>query len=150
MAVTTTETGTWPEQGQHVQVLSRLCMVTDISASTLLPDRLAGFGAPRHLIQTELEAAGAEYDKVRCRIMHGHQERLTHTYNRFYNPGETSTNIQKLCELHLEMDNAVAAAYGWSDLNLDHGFHETKQANRYAFGEPARLFSAMRKTHERR
>ena len=36
------------------------------------------------------------------------------------------------------MDNAVAAAYGWSDLALDHGFHQTKQGLRYTISEPAR------------
>ena len=33
------------------------------------------------------------------------------------------------------MDQAVAAAYGWNDLDLGHGFHETKQGVRYTFSE---------------
>ena len=36
------------------------------------------------------------------------------------------------------MDQAVAAAYGWSDLDLGHGFHETKQGVRYTISEAAR------------
>ena len=36
------------------------------------------------------------------------------------------------------MDQAVAAAYGWSDLDLGHGFHATKQGERYTLSEPAR------------
>ncbi len=36
------------------------------------------------------------------------------------------------------MDQAVAASYGWTDLDLDHGFHETKQSVRYTISEPAR------------
>lgn len=36
------------------------------------------------------------------------------------------------------MDQTVAAAYGWSDLDLDHGFHATKQGERYTLSEPAR------------
>lgn len=36
------------------------------------------------------------------------------------------------------MDQAVAAVYGWNDLDLDHGFHETKQGLRYTISEPAR------------
>jgi len=56
-----------------------------------------------------------------------HQEGLTATYNRFHNPKEKSTDIARLRELHVEMDNAVAATYGWSDLDLGHGFHETSQ-----------------------
>jgi hypothetical protein len=36
------------------------------------------------------------------------------------------------------MDQAVAAAYGWNDLDLGHGFHDTKQGVRYTVSEPAR------------
>jgi hypothetical protein len=36
------------------------------------------------------------------------------------------------------MDAAVAAAYGWHDLDLGHGFHETKQGTRYTISEAAR------------
>ncbi len=32
----------------------------------------------------------------------------------------------------------MAAAYGWSDLDLGHGFHATKQGERYNLSEPAR------------
>jgi hypothetical protein len=34
--------------------------------------------------------------------------------------------------------DAVAAAYGWTDLDLGHGFHETKQGLRFAINEAAR------------
>jgi len=33
---------------------------------------------------------------------------------------------------------AVAAAYGWGDLKLGHGFHGTKQGLRYTISEAAR------------
>jgi hypothetical protein len=36
------------------------------------------------------------------------------------------------------MDAAVAAAYGWHDLDLCHGFHATKQGTRYTISEAAR------------
>jgi hypothetical protein len=36
------------------------------------------------------------------------------------------------------MDQAVAVAYGWDDLTLDHNFHETKQGIRYTISEAAR------------
>ena len=36
------------------------------------------------------------------------------------------------------MDQTVAAAYGWTDLDLGHRFHETKQGLRYTISEPAR------------
>jgi hypothetical protein len=37
------------------------------------------------------------------------------------------------------MDKAVAAAYGWTELNLGHDFHETKQGTRFSICEVARL-----------
>ena len=50
------------------------------------------------------------------------------------------------------MDNAIAAAYGWTDLDLGHGFHETKQGVRYTISEPARrevLARLLKLNHER-
>ena len=76
----------------------------------------------------------------------------TKTYNRFHNPDETSADMQKLRELHVEMDQAVAADYGWTDLDLGHGFHETKQGVRYTISEAARrevLQRLLKLNHER-
>ncbi len=70
--------------------------------------------------------------------MQTRQEGLTKTYNRFHNPDETATDIQQLRELHIEMDNAVAAAYDWQDLELSHDFHQTKQGLRFTISETAR------------
>jgi hypothetical protein len=54
---------------------------------------------------------------------------LTEIYNRFHDRSEKSEDIARMRALHEEMDQAVAAAYGWSDLDLGHGFHATKQAS---------------------
>lgn len=66
------------------------------------------------------------------------QEELTKTYNRFHSPDEASEEIAELRRLHVAMDQAVAAAYGWGDLDLGHGFHQTKQGLRYTISEAAR------------
>src|ERR1051326_7020365 len=71
-------------------------------------------------------------------IMLACQEGLTKTYNRFHNPHEKAADIVKLRESHREMDEAVARAYGWDDLRLEHGFYETKQGLRYTISEAAR------------
>jgi len=79
-------------------------------------------------------------------------EGLTAIYNRFHHPKEKSTDIAHLRELQVEMDNAVAAAYGWGDLDLGHGFHETPQGVRFTISEPARrevLARLLRLNHER-
>lgn len=80
------------------------------------------------------------------------QDGLTKTYNRFHAPAGAAADIQQIRNLHVKMDNAVAAAYGWSDLNLAHGFHETKQGNRFTISESARrevLVRFLKLNHER-
>jgi hypothetical protein len=80
------------------------------------------------------------------------QEGLTDTYNRFHDQEEESADIQKLRQLHVAMDKAVAAAYGWTDLDLGHGFHQTKQGLRYTISEPARgeiLARLLKLNHQR-
>ena len=66
------------------------------------------------------------------------KEGLTATYNRFHDPDEPVEDIARLRELHVKVDQAVAVAYGWDDLDLDHGFHETAQGVRFTISEPAR------------
>ena len=83
------------------------------------------------LLASHIGGGWRYYHEHRRQIMLARQEGLTKTYNRFHNPDETADDIQKLRELHVEMDNAVAAAYGWTDLDLGHGFHETKQGLRF-------------------
>jgi hypothetical protein len=38
----------------------------------------------------------------------------------------------------VELNQAVAVAYGWNGLDLGHGFHETKQGMRYTLSGIAR------------
>ena len=92
------------------------------------------------------------YHKHRRQIMLARQEGLTKTYNRFHNPKEFSADIAELRALHVAMDHAVAAAYGWGELVLGHGFHETAQGLRYTISDVARravLDRLLRLNHER-
>ena len=85
-----------------------------------------------------LDDIGERYYQHRQAIMLARQEGLTKTYNRFHDEQEMDAQIVRLRELHREMDEAVARAYGWHDLKLEHGFHETKQGIRYTISERAR------------
>ena len=85
-----------------------------------------------------LNTIGETYYIHRQAVMRERQEGLTKTYNRFHNANETASDIQRLRELHIEMDQAVAAVYGWQDLDLGHGFHKTKQGDRFTISETAR------------
>ena len=99
-----------------------------------------------------LRSLGNQYHDHRRQVMLTREEGLTSTYNRFHNPKEKYTDIAYLRELHVEMDNAVAAAYGWRDLDLGHGFHESPQGVRFTISETARrevLTRLLQLNHER-
>ncbi len=93
---------------------------------------------PSPLTLNPLEQSGQRYYTHRQTIMQARQEGLTKTYNRFHDPTQTDPDIQTLRHLHIQMDQAVAAAYGWHDLDLDHDFHETKQGLRFTISEAVR------------
>ena len=99
-------------------------------------DGFQTFPFPKSTIK--LETIGETYYNHRQAIMQTRQEGLTKTYNCFHDPAETSEDIIKLRQLHVEMDYAVAQAYGWEDLDLAHDFHETKLGLRYTISEPIR------------
>ncbi len=101
---------------------------------------------------TTLEAIGERYHAHRKRVMANRREGLTAIYNRFHSQHEVSQDIATLRALHIETDYAVAAAYGWTDLDFGHGFHETKQGLRYTISETARrevLDRLLALNHER-
>ena len=74
--------------------------------------------ATRH----SLEAIGENYHQFRAELMVSNNEGLTNTYNRFHDPAETSPGLLELRRIHGEMDQAVLAAYGWSDVPTACGF----------------------------
>jgi hypothetical protein len=99
-----------------------------------------------------LEDFGNRLNSERERLFSSLELGPTSIYNRFHTPEEMSADIQKLRQLHVEMDKAVAAAYGWADLDLGHGFHQTKQGLRYTISESARrevLARLLKLNHER-
>jgi hypothetical protein len=81
---------------------------------------------------------GQRFIDYRQELLNRANKGLTALYNRFHTATENAADIQTLRDLHVEMDRAVAAAYDWSNLPLDHGFHDTKQGKRFTISEPAR------------
>jgi len=87
---------------------------------------------------------GGEFDSARRAIMTADQIGLTQLYNRFHNPDDNDLRIVEMRKLQVKIDNAVRDAYGWSDIDLGHDFHEVGYlpANdnvRYTISEPARI-----------
>ena len=85
-----------------------------------------------------MDLIGEAYHERRHRLMSDRNEGLTDIYNRFHMRGEGTADVEQLRELHVEMDQAVSNSYGWSDVDLGHGFHKTKQGVRFTISEPAR------------
>lgn len=73
--------------------------------------------------KAEAMQMGAEYHEHRRQIMLTRNIGLTRIYNLFHDPNCTDANIQYLRELHVEMDRAILACYGWEDLDPQHGFY---------------------------
>ena len=86
----------------------------------------------------ELRRLGGRLDTHRHALMMNRQAGLTMTYNLVHDVRNTDADIAELREIHRQIDWAVAHAYGWDDLNLDHGFCETRQGIRYTVGPAAR------------
>ena len=63
-----------------------------------------------------VEAAGQTYYDFRATLMVRNDDGLTKTYNRFHDPYEHDPDIERLRELHTDMDRVVLAAYGWEDV----------------------------------
>jgi hypothetical protein len=108
------------------------------------------FPQPKSLIH--LESIGEHYYIHRQSIMHSNQEGLTALYNRFHNPNDMDKNVQILRDLHVRLDNAAIKSYGWSNIDLSHGFYETKDGLRYTISEAARsevLQRLLKLNHER-
>jgi hypothetical protein len=107
---------------------------------------------PQPTLGEHVAVAGAALDVHRGDLMLQRWEGLTKTYNRVHDSKEAADDIRNLRVMHVELDHVVAAAYGWSELDLDHGFHDTRQGVRYTIGPMARtevLDRLLELNHER-
>lgn len=96
------------------------------------------------IASANLASLGEQYQTLRADIMAREESGLTDLYNRFHNPEITDPAIAELRELHRRIDEAVLAAYGWTDIDLGHGFHSVpylpeNDRLRFTLCEEARL-----------
>ncbi|MFO0710811.1 MAG: DNA methyltransferase [Sandaracinus sp.] len=92
-------------------------MKTDLNYSA--SDCFENFAFPRpdpRAVIPSLEDIGQRLYDARAKYMVDEQVGLTITYNRLKDPTVTEARIVELRRLHEEMDAAVLAAYGWSDI----------------------------------
>ena len=94
---------------------------------------------PQPPYRDAVAAAGSDLDASRSCLMVDYMLGLTDVYNLVHDPQERSDErIQHLRTLHVGLDLAVRDAYGWSDLDLGHGFHDVRgQGVRFTFSPEA-------------
>lgn len=85
-----------------------------------LPFPLPDFGEIPHHFSSLVE----RFSLLRSEYMKRSEIGLTEFYKQFHDPCENSASISELRELQRTLDNMVAAAYGWQDIQLDHSFHQ--------------------------
>jgi hypothetical protein len=83
-------------------------------------------------------AAAAALDAHRRDLMIAASEGLTRTHNRVNDREDVSAAINRLRQLHVDLDQAVAEAYGWSDIGFAHSHYETQIGLRYTISPGAR------------
>ena len=91
---------------------------------------------------SKLTALGRQLDTHRAEILMRRQLGLTKLYH-LVNDSELAdvadSDVVMIRAIHVELDQAVADAYGWSDINLDHGFHTYRQMERWTVSPAARV-----------
>jgi hypothetical protein len=104
-------------------------------------------------LTNEMRKLGQRLDTYRReKVMLARNAGLTATYNLVHDPGCKDADISELRRVHMAIDEAVMRAYGWTDLTLDHGVHETRQGTRFTVGPVARqeiLDRLLELNHER-
>ncbi|MDV7246236.1 MULTISPECIES: DNA methyltransferase [Rhodococcus] len=94
---------------------------------------------PRPVLTDRMRSAGEALDRHRREFMLDRQLGLTKTYNLLHDPTVADVEVAHLRAMHVEVDQAVCAAYGWDDLPLDHAHHDTRQGVRWTVSPVARL-----------
>ena len=94
---------------------------------------------PRPAPTDRLAEIGRTLDTERREIMLRRELGLTKLYNLVNDPDYTDDDIERMRQIHVELDQAVMDAYGWGDVPLDHGFHTYRQMRRWTVSPAARV-----------
>jgi hypothetical protein len=86
---------------------------------------------PLPTLSEEMRSAGQALHEMRSAFMLDRQLGLTKTYNLVHDPDLQDSQVRRLRERHVAIDEAVFKAYGWTDLVPAHGHHETRQGVRW-------------------
>lgn len=97
---------------------------------------------PRPSATQDLEKAGRLLDRAQRRVMRLKALGLTSVYN-FVNDPECSAAdeplVNEIRAAHVLVDGAMMKAYGWNDIELEHGFYEYRGMRRWTVVPEARV-----------
>lgn len=71
-----------------------------------------------------LSQLGEQFFSLRMHYMIEESKGMTKFYNDLHDPANTNSTVQQLRELQIKINQAVINAYGFDELDLEHGFHE--------------------------
>lgn len=97
---------------------------------------------PRPKPSDRLEQAGRTLSQEQREIMRRRNFGLTKLYNLVNDPKITDggdPDVARLRAIHVDLDEAVMDAYGWTDITLAHGFHTYRQMERWTVSPAARV-----------
>ena len=97
---------------------------------------------PRPKSTPALEEIGRTLDQERREIMLRRQLGITKLYNLINDPGVrdlSDADVARLRQIHVEVDVAALAAYGWDDISWDPAFHTYRQLTRWSVPPSARV-----------
>ncbi len=89
-----------------------------------------------------LDKVGRSLNNRRREIMMRRKLGLTNLYNLVNDPAIADAahpDVAQMRAIHVELDQKVMDAYGWSDVSLDHGFHTYRQMERWTVSPAARV-----------
>jgi hypothetical protein len=86
-------------------------------------DALEPFALPSGVYLNSLQSLGSELDETRRNLMISQNYGLTRLFGEMHSSESMLEGIEQMRELHREIDERLADAYGWGDLELCHDFH---------------------------
>lgn len=115
---------------------------------------------PQPELTARMHRAGERLDALRRSVMEHRRIGLTELYNLAHDETVLDSDIVRLREIHMEIDEAVREAYArdeerdpaireyerqkatqplpsWKEIELEHGFHETRQGERFTISTRA-------------
>lgn len=122
----------------HQSWLIRYSSTLDTRINYSVTDAWETFPAPSP--SGRLSQLGGLLDQDRREIMLRRHLGLTSLYNLVNSPVIVGDDdVDAIRSIHVQIDEAMMEAYGWTDLALDHGFHTYRQMERWTVSPAARV-----------